>query len=189
MVGLAEALARSRLTAAQRSVVDDLLASAGRLDRLVSDLLNFNALEPGQVEIARRVFRPEAAVRAAAGPFQAAAAAKGLTLELKVGAGANAEALGDPDRLEEALSQLISNAVKFTVSGGVTVSVARVGEAWRFRVADTGVGFDPADAERLFGGFELGDASPTREHTGAGLGLAICRRLASLMGGQIEAKG
>jgi signal transduction histidine kinase len=80
--------------------------------------------------------------------------------------------------------------VKFTAAGRVDVRLSRQGdERWRLAVSDTGVGFEPDDAERLFAGFELGDASPTREHGGAGLGLAICRRLASLMGGHVDAWG
>ena len=188
VIGLAEVLNRSPLTAQQKSLVGEILASAGRLHVLLSDLLDFNALEAGQVEIIRTAFTPGDVVRRSMERFRAAAEAKGLTLAAELPPEAEAEVLGDPDRLSQVLEQLLSNAVKFTPSGGVTVRVEAIGDgAWRFEVEDTGVGFDPSQAERLFASFEIGDASATRKHGGAGLGLAISRRLASLMGGHIEA--
>jgi CheY-like chemotaxis protein len=121
--------------------------------------------------------------------LRAAAARKGLDLVVNVEPAAEAEALGDPDRLAQVLGQLLDNAVKFTAAGAVTLAADAAAGQWRFAVRDTGVGIDPSQAERLFAGFELGDASATREHGGAGLGLAICRRLTGLMGGRIEADG
>jgi signal transduction histidine kinase/ActR/RegA family two-component response regulator len=189
VIGLAEVLARSRLTAPQKSLVAEILASAGRLYALLSDLLDFNALEAGQVEIARARFSPAATARRAADAFRAGAEAKGLALTVEVDPAAEGEAVGDAERLDQILEQLVSNAVKFTPAGAVSIRVSVEGETWRFAVKDTGIGFDADEAARLFAGFEMGDASATREHGGAGLGLAICRRLASLMGGNVQAEG
>lgn len=190
VIGLAEVLGRSPLTESQRGLVGEILASAGRLHVLLGDVLDFNALEAGEVDAARTPFSPAAVVRAAAERLRPAAEAKGLRLEVALPRDAEDAVLGDPERLSQLLEQLLSNAVKFTPDGGVTLRMEPVGaDVWRIAVSDTGVGFDPSQAERLFASFEMGDASATREHGGTGLGLAICRRLASLMGGHIEADG
>jgi signal transduction histidine kinase len=188
VIGLAEVLARSPLSSPQKQLVAEILVSAGRLHGLLNDVLEFNALDAGQVEIAQQAFSPADVAQAAIDRVGAAANTKGLDLTLTVG-DALPEPLGDPDRIGQALDQLLDNAIKFTAVGAVSVSVSEAGGVWRFAVADTGVGIDAADAERLFAGFELGDASATREHGGAGLGLAICARLAALMGGRMEAEG
>ncbi len=91
-------------------------------------------------------------------------------------------------RVTQILSNLLSNAVKFTDRGRVELNVDRAGESLRFRVADTGVGFDPATGERLFRRFQQADASVTRRFGGTGLGLSISRSLADLMDGAISAR-
>ena len=190
VIGLAEVLARSPLAAGQRQLVSELLASAGRLHGLLSDVLDFSALEAGHVEIALRPFTPAVVVREVGDRCRPAAEAKGLAMTVDIAAGAEGEAVGDGRRLGQVLAQLLDNAVKFTPAGRISVRLSRETDArWRLAVSDTGVGFDPGDAERLFAGFEIGDASPTRAHAGVGLGLAICRRLASLMDGHLEATG
>jgi signal transduction histidine kinase/FixJ family two-component response regulator len=189
VIGLAEVLARGDLGAGLGPLVAEILANAGRLQRLLGDVLDFSALEAGQVEAVRLRFAPGVLVRGVVERFQRLAAAKGLALTVDIAASAEGQAAGDPDHLSQVLEQLLDNAVKFTQAGRVAVALTCEDGRWRLAVTDTGAGFDPADAERLFAGFELGDASPTREHGGAGLGLAICKRLAELMGGRIEAAG
>jgi signal transduction histidine kinase len=189
VIGLAEVLARSPLSTQQRALVGEILASAGRLRTLLGDVLDFNALEAGQATAASLRFTPASVVRRSVEGVRAAAQAKRLALTLTLHDGAEGEALGDADHLGQVLDHLLDNAVKFTAVGGVAVTVDNSGDEWRFEVADTGVGIDPARAERLFASFEIADASSTRAHGGAGLGLAICRRLATLMGGQIEVSG
>jgi len=176
-------------------LVGEVLASAGRLRVLLGDVLDFNALEAGQVKAARLPFSPAGVARRAADAIRPAAQAKGLGLTVTLDECAETEAVGDPDHLGQVLDHLLDNAVKFTAAGGVTLSLSRDrpgeedGDNWRFEVIDTGVGLDPATAERLFASFEVADASTTRAHGGAGLGLAICRRLAGLMGGRVEVDG
>ncbi|HWA61120.1 MAG TPA: ATP-binding protein [Caulobacteraceae bacterium] len=193
VIGFADVLARSALDADQRDIVGQIIESAGALNRLVGDLLDFNALEAGAVAIAAVPFDLGALARETVEAFRPAAEAKGLGLSLTLSEGVAGEVVGARDRVAQILANLLGNAVKFTETGGVSVTVAPVFEVgrhrWRIEVADTGVGFDEADAERLFARFETGDASATRRHGGVGLGLAICRQLAELMGGAITARG
>ena len=102
--------------------------------------------------------------------------------------------VGDRFRLQQVLTNLLSNAVKFTTSGGITVRLTegqptRRGQRVRFEVADTGIGIEPGEAERLFEPFSQADSSTTRTHGGTGLGLSICRELVEMMGGEIGARG
>jgi CheY-like chemotaxis protein len=120
-----------------------------------------------------------------------AARDKGLALEMRVRLAGRTRVVGDAARLKQILDHLLDNAIKFTQQGFVELSVApdETADGYRFEVRDSGAGFAPQDAERLFARFEQGDGSFTRAHGGAGLGLAICRQLAELMGGRIFASG
>ncbi len=198
VMGLADVLARTNLAGEQRDLVQNILTSARSLNRLVSDLLDFNSLGAGSLAIAAAPFDLAALARDTVQSFQDEAVGRGLTLGLHVSDGVTGEVLGDAERVRQILANLLSNAIKFTQVGGVEVTVAPVlvdgvfeqgRTRWRLEVIDTGGGFDEADAERLFARFEQGDASVTRQHGGVGLGLAICRQLAELMDGQITARG
>jgi CheY-like chemotaxis protein len=168
-----------------------MVASADALNQLLSDLLDFNRLEAGKIEIASEPFDLGEVVGEAAALFAFQARAKGLDFEVRVADDARRLVLGDAARLKQILTNLLSNALKFTQSGRVTLTVARgaLDDRCYFEVRDTGVGFEPRDAERLFDRFEQADGSITRQFGGTGLGLAICRQLAGLMGGMISAAG
>ena len=120
--------------------------------------------------------------------FRALAETKGLAMVLEVAPDAAGLYRGDASRLRQILYNLISNAVKFTEAGTVSVTVARRRGRVRLSVTDTGIGIDKANIQRLFEKFEQADASTTRRFGGSGLGLAICRQLAEMMGGQIRAR-
>jgi signal transduction histidine kinase/ActR/RegA family two-component response regulator len=191
VLGLAEVLARTKLDDQQRGMLATMVASAGTLNQLLSDLLDFNRLEAGKIEIAAEPFQLDAAVGEAAALFAHQARAKGLEFEVKISEDARRRVVGDPARLKQILTNLLSNALKFTHEGRVSLTVApsAMDDRCYFEVRDTGVGFEPHDAERLFGRFEQADGSITRKYGGTGLGLAICRQLAALMGGTISAAG
>jgi signal transduction histidine kinase/ActR/RegA family two-component response regulator len=191
VLGLTEALARTEMDAGQHEILDAVIASAATLDNILADLLDFSRLEAGRLAINEAPFDLAELVAQAVRPFTAAAEAKGLTLAVKLDDPTLAPVIGDPTRLQQILTNLLSNAIKFTGEGevGLTIGRARRGDRFIFEVRDTGIGFEPAEAERLFNRFEQADGSITRRFGGTGLGLAICRQLAELMGGEISAAG
>jgi len=186
VLAVADLLGRTRLSARQRELVGIIGQSGTLLNGLLADLLDLARVEAGLAEA-----RPE---RTAIGDlvasvrdlFAGAAEGKGLRLTLEIGPGAAVDVECDPLRLRQVLGNLASNAVKFTEAGEVVLSVARTGDALRFEVRDTGPGFDDADKATLFQRFRQGDATSTRKHGGAGLGLAICDEYVRLMGGELD---
>ena len=188
VLGLAEVLRGTSLDPMQRELVSTIVGSAGALNQILADILDFSRLEAGRVEIETRAFDLAALVRETAALFEPAARGKGLALKVELDEAAQRRVLADPTRLKQILSNLLSNAIKFTEAGSVTLKVEHLADAHcRFQVIDSGIGFDRAFGERLFGRFEQADGSITRKFGGTGLGLAICRQLAGLMGGSIAA--
>jgi CheY-like chemotaxis protein len=193
VLGLASVLAQGPLEPDQRELVDAITASADTLDALLRDLLTFARLESGRLELDEQPFGLGEAVREAVTLFRTAARDKGLQLRLELDPHADQAVRGDAGRFKQIVGNLVGNAVKFTGAGSVRVRL-RVdgrGEARRqvLEVIDTGIGFDPADGERLFRRFEQADGSISRQFGGTGLGLAITRQLVDLMGGTIRAEG
>jgi signal transduction histidine kinase/ActR/RegA family two-component response regulator len=164
----------------------ELIVSSGRLlEQVLTDILDFSSIEAGRIHLAREAFEIEPLVARIAELHRAAAAEKGLKLEWTVDPDVQGAYLGDPIRLTQVLSNLFSNAVKFTPSGSVSLAVRRRGRGLEFAVRDTGIGFDDAVRARLFRRFEQADDSIRRRFGGTGLGLAISRSLVELMGGEI----
>ena len=131
------------------------------------------------------------AVREAADLYEATARDKGLQFYVDIAPDADIWVLAEVVRLKQSLTNLVSNAVKFTEAGFVSLRVSRSPEGdpsptLRFSVEDTGLGFDAATRSRLFARFEQADGSITRRYGGTGLGLAICRQLADMMGGSLD---
>ena len=196
IIGLAQVGERDRHVATAHGVNapsssapshDAQILSAGqRLLRMIEQVLEFARLEDGQVDLAQRAFDPAAVARDTAGAVAAAAAAKGLALHVALPDGPSQAVIGDDARMREVLVNLMANAVKFTDTGSVTLSLTRDGARLRFNVEDTGVGMSAEQVARLFLPFEQGDRSVTRRHGGAGLGLVVSRHLARAMGGDIE---
>jgi signal transduction histidine kinase/CheY-like chemotaxis protein len=191
VLGLADVLGRTPLDTGQRDLLNTIVSSASALDAILADLLDFSRLEAGRVAVTTEAFDLPKLIRDCAAPFEEAVKAKGVALEVIVDRGADARVMGDPVRLQQILTNLLSNAVKFTREGKITLRVGRAARSDRhyFEVRDSGIGFEPEDAERLFVRFEQADGSITRKYGGTGLGLAICRQLCELMGGSISATG
>ena len=191
VIGLAQALVRTDLTPAQREMLDLIQSSGQTLQTLLSDILDLARVESGRMEIASEAFDLRRAVLDAAQLYAAAASEKGLQFFVDIDPDAAIWVRGDVVRLKQVLTNLVSNAVKFTAQGFVSLTVSRSIQTdgapiLRFTVEDTGVGFDAAARARLFTRFEQADGTITRRFGGSGLGLAICRQLAEMMDGDLD---
>lgn len=187
VIGVASALAATPLTAEQHAMLDLIMSSGHALERIVDDVLDLAKLDAGQMSLEHIAFDLPAQIRISAEPFAHLAANKALSFEVDIAPSAMGRFLGDPVRLGQVVANLVSNAVKFTESGGVSVKVAFDGAELRIDVADTGVGFPAEVAERLFERFTQAEASIARRYGGTGLGLSICRSIVQQMGGEISA--
>lgn len=168
----------------EREWADRIRRSAAHLLRLVGALTDYRLLESGRLAVRRGTFRPQALLREMADGFRPLAEGKGLTLRLRTGAGTERACVGDAFRIRQIAENLLSNALKFTTEGSVTLSAEREGGMLRIHVEDTGPGMAGADRERIFQAFtRLPGAQGTE---GVGLGLSIVRELVSLLGGTVE---
>ena len=167
--------------------INRILTGGKALHSLVNDILDFSRIEAGQIELEPQSLVLEAFLQETVELVRPEAEARGLALALAVADDAPLELVADGARLRQVLLNLIGNAIKFTAEGSVTVEVSgNPGDGQvLFRVADTGMGVAAEHGGRLFQRFSQLDASNTRRHGGAGLGLAISKGLVELMGGEI----
>ncbi len=168
----------------------DLIAGAGQsLVTLVNDVLDFSRLEAGRITLDPQPVSPATLLRETAAIVAPDAEAKGLSLTVDPRADETAFYRLDEGRLRQVLLNLLNNAVKFTPSGSIAASLAVElapdGQRLRIEISDTGIGINPEQQARLFQRFSQADGSIRRSFGGAGLGLAICKALVTLMGGEI----
>lgn len=182
ILALSELLATSGLPTRQQRHADVIAKSGRSLLAIINDILDFSKVEAGKLELEAIPFDLAEAAEDVASLFSARAAAKGLDLAVFVHP-ALTEATGDPTRLRQVLSNLVNNAIKFTETGGVLISVEPAQGGIRFAVSDTGAGIAADKLPTLFEAFTQADQSTTRHHGGTGLGLAICDRLVKAMDG------
>ena len=189
VIGVAQALARTELSPQQQDMLELIHSSSRTLQTLLSDILDLARVESGRLELNDEPLDLARTVEEAALLYAAAARDKGLQFLVEVAPEARVWIQGDVVRLKQVLTNLVSNAVKFTASGFVSLTVdavpAEAPQTLRFVVQDTGIGFDAQTQARLFNRFEQADGDITRHYGGSGLGLAICRELAAMMGGDL----
>ncbi|MCX7167022.1 MAG: PAS domain S-box protein [Rhodocyclales bacterium] len=163
------------------------IADAGEhLLGVINDILDFSKIEAGKLKIERQPFALRAAIDGVVSFVSGRAAAKNTSLSVSLAPDLPQWVVGDGLRLAQILTNLVSNAIKFTPSGEVRLRVARDGDNTWFRIIDTGIGMNDEQVARLFQPFEQADTSTTRTYGGTGLGLAISIDLARLMGGDIS---
>ena len=167
-------------------MLDIAVANSDRLVRLINDILDIERMESGKVAMFKQACDAGELAHRAADEMQAMADGAGVGLSVS---GQGSQVWADPDRLMQTLTNLISNAIKFSPRGGtVSVTVEASGEEVVFRVRDEGRGIPPDKLEAIFGRFQQVDASDSRDKGGTGLGLAICRTIVEQHGGRIWAE-
>jgi signal transduction histidine kinase/DNA-binding response OmpR family regulator/HPt (histidine-containing phosphotransfer) domain-containing protein len=191
VLGMASLLQDTDLTAQQHEFARVIRTSGEALLGVINDILDFSKIEAGHMELEREPLDLRACVEGAMDVIAVRGSEKGLELAYEIAPDVPAWIVGDVTRLRQVLINLLSNAVKFTERGEVVVmvnsaSVADDRYGLSFAVRDTGLGIPPDRISRLFGAFSQVDASTTRKYGGTGLGLAISKRLAEMMGGQME---
>jgi len=186
VLGMAQAMVREPLSEEQRARLDVIRQSGEALLGILNDVLDLSKIEAGKFELEAIDFDLAEVLAGVHATFVAVAEQKGLSLEADIG-DAGGVYRGDPARLRQVLANLVSNALKFTETGGARITAQRVGAGLRLTVQDTGIGMPPEVVGKLFGKFVQADASTTRRYGGTGLGLAICRELVERMGGAVVA--
>ena len=189
VIGVADLLARTELTDHQQELTSIIKSSSDHLARLIGDILDLARIEAGTLAFEERVVSVPELVETVAVVADVLAQQKGVALKCDLGHGLSVSVIADPLRLRQVLSNLVSNAVKFTEAGSVTLSATRAGDDYTFEVRDTGIGFSAEQRELIFGRFQQADGTITRRFGGTGLGLAISAELVAAMGGELDCQG
>ncbi|WP_293905199.1 ATP-binding protein [Phenylobacterium sp.] len=186
VLGMAQVMAADHLAPVQRERLDVVRRSGEALMGVLNDILDISKIEAGRIELEEIDFDLGEVAAGVHASFASLVQEKGLSFVLDADRAAGVYR-GDPARLRQILSNLISNALKFTEAGEIRVAAQPLDGQLKIVVSDTGVGMSRDGLTMLFHRFTQADSSTTRRYGGTGLGLAICRELASLMGGSIEA--
>lgn len=191
IIGLTDVLLHDRLTRSQHEVLQRIKSSSSSLQRIIDDILDVSKIEAGKLSIELVEFDLAQAAEDVINLFMFSANPGGPELILDIGSDIPVGVLGDPVRVKQVLSNLISNALKFTRKGRVRLvvsmhscanNIARI----EFKVEDTGIGIAPEKIATIFDAFEQADGSVTRKFGGTGLGLTICRDLVARMDGVLS---
>jgi PAS domain S-box-containing protein len=193
MMGMLDLLLMSDPGEEQREYVRMAKLSAESLLKVINDILDFSRIEAGKVSITDALFDIKTLTTELVKINTVLAEKKGLHLQYYFAPGIPRFVIGDPDRLSQILNNLVGNAIKFTNQGQIRVEVRKTGGTKQkveleYRVSDTGIGISAVKMSQLFKRFSQVDGSLTRRYSGAGLGLAISRELAEMMGGSIRAE-
>ncbi|MBC7903740.1 MAG: response regulator, partial [Gemmatimonadaceae bacterium] len=192
VIGMSSLLAQTALTAEQHSYLSTIHSSAESLLIVINDILDFSKIESGKLELEERDFDLCNCLEDVTKLFAAKTIEKSNSLSYHIEEQVPVYLKGDAGRLRQVLINLIGNAMKFTANGEIHVRVFKVGGSngskaeIGFEVKDTGIGIPAGKIDRLFKAFSQVDSSTTRKYGGTGLGLVICEKLVTLMGGKIS---
>jgi len=191
VIGLSRLMRDTHMTQEQKILNDKLLISGENLLGIINEVLDFSKIEAGRVELEKIPFNVNKVIPKVYGSLSNAAEEKTIILTTSLNEPFKKAVIGDPGRLQQILTNLVNNAIKFTSEGGVDLSCTLVNEtgnnaAFLFSVSDTGIGISEENLGAIFEKFKQEDESITRVYGGTGLGLAISRQLVSLMGGDLQ---
>jgi signal transduction histidine kinase/DNA-binding response OmpR family regulator/HPt (histidine-containing phosphotransfer) domain-containing protein len=193
IIGMSGLLTDTILSTEQKEYVDTIRSSGDKLLTLINDILDFTEIDSGKLALEHQPFSLRNCVSDAVGLISNNALAKSLDVIYYVDPQVPENIFGDVTRLRQVIVNLLNNAVKFTNQGDVFLSVVKIDKTHKnledieleFSIRDTGIGIKNTEAEKIFKEFSQGDSSLTRKFGGAGLGLAICKKLLDMMGGKI----
>ncbi len=190
IIPLLDILRGTRLASDQQEYVNTAYQSANEMLRIIDDVLDYSKIEANKLELEMVGLNIREVVESVTRLMAKAAEKKGIRLEVVIEPQVRIIGRGDPVRLRQVLTNLVSNAIKFTGNGSVTVNISKRGDSRShqqllFAVKDTGVGIPASAQSRLFQPFSQADTSTTRHFGGTGLGLVICKRIIDLMQGSI----
>ena len=193
IIGLSELALKTDLTVKQRDYLKKIHTAGKSLLGVVNDVLDFSKIEAGKLDLEKIPFDLEEVLTNIASLIDLKAEEKGLEFLYKIGNDVPISLVGDPLRLGQVLLNLTGNAVKFTESGQITIIIEHTQTddtashvQLRFSVVDTGIGMTKEQSDKLFNAFTQADSSTTRKYGGTGLGLTICKRIITMMGGDIH---
>lgn len=190
VIGMSDILIETDLSPEQKRVAETIQNSAQSLLTILNDILDFSKIEAGRLEMEKRPFHMQRVVETVHEIFMPDAFSKGIKLEFSYPADVPSCLVGDEVRIRQVLTNLVGNAIKFTLTGGVFVDVKKTGQSasevtLRVSVRDTGVGILPEQQQLIFEKFTQADLSTTRKFGGTGLGLSISKQLIEMMDGRI----
>ena len=191
IIGMTNILSETSLNTQQKEFLDIIRHSSANLMGLINDVLDLSKIKAGKLNIEQTVFELPVMMRNALAPFELPARDKEVELRYQPADALPHWLLGDPLRITQVLTNLLGNALKFTNTGSIIVSVlphAIEGNNYqlRFNVSDTGIGISPDRVEHVFESFEQAEAGTARKYGGTGLGLTISRNLVHLLGGELR---
>lgn len=190
VMGMANLLGKTNLEPEQRTYVKTIIQSSESLLEIVNDILDFSKIEAGKVVLEYIPFDMQSLVEDVADLIAYKAQEKKLELIVRFAPDVPRNVIGDPGRIRQVFLNLLSNSIKFTSDGHISIDV-RLGKLEddyvniRCSVKDTGIGIPKDKLDKIFNKFDQADTSTTRKYGGTGLGLAICREIATMMGGEV----
>lgn len=190
LLGLAEMLQNSvygALTPPQLDIIQRIIGHAQELKQVFTELLDQSQIESGQLHLKKRPFSPYTLPKKVHSNYLAMALEKGLSMRLEIVPDLPDSIIGDAARIEQILSNLVVNAIKFTKKGGITIRVFKGKNSdWVMQVRDTGIGIAKEEQAQIFEPFHQADETTSRRYGGVGLGLAIVKQLVQAMQGTIQ---